>query len=76
VEHRHRCVYCQTSWFCHEDCPLAGPAACADCIAKLQRSPDTPRRVIMLPDGSRALDRLAEREAERIRDTLRRDRPL
>jgi hypothetical protein len=30
----------------------------------------------MLQDGSRALDHLAEREAERIRQMLRRDRPL
>jgi hypothetical protein len=63
-------------WFCHEDCPLAGPAACAECIENLRRSPGMPRRVVMLKDGSRALDRLAEREAERIRETLRRDPPL
>jgi hypothetical protein len=69
-------VYCRLLWFCHEDCPLAGPSACADCREKVRRSPDTPRRVIMLQDGSRVLESLAEREAERIRELIRRDRRL
>jgi hypothetical protein len=67
-------VYCRTPWFCHEDCPLAGPAACADCREKVRRSPTIPRRVIMLEDSSRVLDSLAEREAARLRELLRRRR--
>jgi hypothetical protein len=72
VEHHHRCVYCRSEWFCHEDCPLAGPSACDACREELRRSPDIPRRVIALSDGSPVLDRLAEREAERLREILRR----
>jgi hypothetical protein len=67
-------VYCRVFWFCHEACPLAGPSACAECREKIRRSPDMPRRVIMLEDGSRVLDSLAEVEAERIRALIRRDR--
>jgi hypothetical protein len=74
VEHRHRCVYCHTLWFCYEDCPLAGASACVDCREKLARSPDIPRRVIALERGSPVLDRLAEREAERIRRSIWKDR--
>ena len=72
MEHHHRCVYCRSEWFCHEDCPLAGPSACDACRDKLRRSPDIPRRVIALSDGSQVLDRLAEREAERLREMIRR----
>lgn len=72
VEHRHHCVYCQTLWFCHDDCPLAGPSVCAACREKLRRSPDMPRLVIALHDGSEVLARLAEHEGERIRELFRR----
>jgi hypothetical protein len=72
VEHHHRCVYCRSEWFCYEDCPFAGPSACDECREKLRRSPDIPRRVIALNNGSQVLDRLAEREAERIRQMFRR----
>jgi hypothetical protein len=51
---------------------MAGPSACADCREKIRQSPDMPRRVIALKD-SRVLDRLAEREAERIRRLIRGD---
>jgi hypothetical protein len=75
VEHRHHCLYCRVQWFCHEDCPLAGPSACEECRQKLRQSPDMPRRLIALRD-SRVLDHLAEQEAQRIRQQLRRhDRP-
>jgi hypothetical protein len=75
VEHRHHCVYCQTFWFCHEDCPLTGASACATCREKLRRSPDMPRRVIALDEGSQVLDRLAQHEGERLRRLLRKLRP-
>jgi hypothetical protein len=71
VEHRHRCIYCHAEWFCHEDCPRAGLSACEGCREKLARSPEMPRRVIAL-DDTRVLDRLAEREAERLREMIRR----
>jgi hypothetical protein len=72
VEHRHRCVYCRSEWFCYEDCPLAGLSACEGCREKLRESPDMPRRVIALND-TRVLDRLAQREADRIRRNLWKD---
>jgi hypothetical protein len=74
VEHHHRCVYCRSEWFCYEDCPLAGPSACDECREKVRRSPDIPRRIVALSDGSQVLDRLAEREAERLRQMFRRRR--
>ena len=77
VEHPHRCVYCANVWFCHEDCPLAGPSVCAECHEKLLVAPpETPLRVIALERGSRVLDCLAEYDAARItRQLKRRDRP-
>jgi hypothetical protein len=76
VEHRHRCVYCRTLWFCHEDCPLAGASACEECREKIRLSPQTPRRVIPLASGDRVLDRLTEQIAERLRQRLRQRPPL
>jgi hypothetical protein len=72
VEHSHHCLYCRTRWFCHEDCLLSGPSVCEPCRDKLGESPDMPRRVIELSPGTAVLDRLAEREAERLRGRLRR----
>jgi hypothetical protein len=62
-------------WFCHDDCPLSGPSVCTECREKLSRSPGIPRRVIPLSVRSRVLDRLAEREAQRLRRRLDLDRP-
>jgi hypothetical protein len=73
VEHDHRCLYCDLTWFCHEDCPVVGPSVCDRCRERLRTS-DTPRRVIALRAGSPALDRLTQHAAERIRDLLRRPR--
>jgi hypothetical protein len=73
VEHKHRCVYCEALWFCHEDCPFDGPSACTSCRDKIRQSPEVPRRVIAL-DDTRLLDRLAEREADRVRQMIRRRR--
>ena len=74
MEHRHGCVYCTTLWFCHEDCPLDGPSVCEDCRAKLLDVPETPHRVV--PLGPRVLARLAQYDADRIRQALsRRQRP-
>jgi hypothetical protein len=73
MEHRHRCIYCRTEWSCLDDCPLAGLSACDGCRERLRRSPDMPRRVIALED-TRVLDRLVERESERIRRRLWSDR--
>jgi hypothetical protein len=70
VEHPHHCLYCHTRWFCHEDCVISGPSVCEPCREKLSTSPDMPRRVIELTSAS-VLDRLAEREAERLRGRLR-----
>jgi hypothetical protein len=75
VEHRHRCVYCDSLWFCHEDCPFAGLSACADCREKLRQAPGMPRRVIALRARSPVLDRLTEHTAERLRRSLRRNDP-
>ena len=69
MEHRHRCVYCRAEWSCAEDCVLAGLSACEGCRNELRRSPDMPRRVIALED-TRVLDRLTQREIERIRRHL------
>ena len=74
MEHSHHCLYCRTRWFCHEDCLLPGPSVCEPCRDKLGESPDMPRRVIELSPGTAVLDRLAEREAERLRGRLRRER--
>jgi hypothetical protein len=52
---------------------IAGPSVCEPCRDKLNASPDMPRRVIELSTGTVVLDRLAEREAERLRGRLRRD---
>jgi len=73
VEHHHRCVYCATQWFCHEDCPYAGPSACADCRDRVRASPGITRRVVRLTDSS-VLQRLADREGQLLRDLLRRRR--
>jgi hypothetical protein len=53
---------------------MVGLSACRECREKIQRAPDTPRRVIALQEGSRVLGRLAEREAERIRRLIQRNR--
>jgi hypothetical protein len=74
VEHPHRCLYCDTLWFCHEACVLAGPSVCAGCRERLLRSPETPLRVIPLRHPHVVIDRLAEHVAERLRDSLRRRR--
>jgi hypothetical protein len=77
MEHPHRCVYCHTAWSCYEDCPFAGASVCERCRDKLCESPDMPLRVIPLRDrrDSWVFDRLTEYDAERIRQSLRRDRP-
>jgi hypothetical protein len=74
VEHSHHCLYCYTRWFCHEDCVLAGPSVCEPCRDKLRGSPDMPRRVIALSDPQ-VVDRLVQRETERLRGRLRGQRP-
>jgi hypothetical protein len=74
MEHHHRCVYCATVWFCHEDCVLSGASACEDCREKLRMSPEMQRRVVDLRDR-RVMDRLIEHASENIRKLLRRDRP-
>ena len=71
MEHPHRCVYCAALWSCLEDCPFAGPSACAECREKLRTSPGMTRRVVPLTD-SRVLERLTENAGERLRDLLRR----
>jgi hypothetical protein len=68
VEHYHRCLYCSAEWFCHEACVIAGPAVCEPCRATRR---DAPRRVIPLSSGYWPLDRLADREAERLRNRWR-----
>jgi hypothetical protein len=75
MEHEHRCVYCRTLWFCHEDCPVVGPSACEECCEKIRRSPETPRRVVPLGSDDRVLDRLTEHTAERLRQRLRQRPP-
>jgi hypothetical protein len=72
VEHGHICVYCGARWFCHEDCPFAGPSACESCSVNL--TPNRPRRVIPLRH-SWVMNRLTEQTSERIRKLIRRDRP-
>jgi hypothetical protein len=49
---------------------LVGPSVCDPCRDKLQVSPDMPRRVIALSDPQ-VVDRLIQRETERLRGRLR-----